>query len=547
MCVLTIRDALALPIFQQATVVAGEDGLEHIIRRVHIVDMPDADYEWATGGELLLTAGVGFYNAPQRLKSLIPQLVQKGLAGLVLSIGPYLKKSPEVMLISANELAFPIIELPENVPFIEVTEALLQQILNQQYALQDEANKIHQTLTQLVLDGGTLEDVAHELASILGRSITIESASFEVLATAQVGAVDAARTRSVETGRTAPDVAARLIERGIYKQLLEERCALHVPLMPDLDMYMERIVAPIIVSRQIIGYVWIIAGNHALTALDELAIERAATVVALIMFKERAVRDVEMTLRGDFFAHLLDVSQPSDAQLIERARQFHFDLALSYQVLIVQSEASTGTASALLSQRIENWLQGIYPALVVQREKRVVIVLQSRRELAGEAVARKLIDVFSHPTERILIGVGQSAQALTSLRRSYIQAVESLEVALSIGWQQGVMHFDQLGILHWLRHLPPEILAENKYLEFIHKLAAYDKQHKSELVSTLETYLDMGSVPSETAAKLFVHRNTLAYRLERIEAIIDLNLRDADCRLNLHIALKSYRLHYNGQ
>lgn len=539
---LTISDALQLPILKQATVVAGEKGLDNQIRRVHIVDMPDARYEWAKGGELLLTSGVGLFNAPERQKTIISELDEKGLAGLLISVGPYLEKTPDIMVTAANELALPIIELPQTVPFIEVTEALMQQILNRQYALQEEVGKIHRILTKLVLDGGTLQDVATELSLILERSVTIESASFEVLAAAQVGKVDAARTRSVETGRTAPNVASRLIERGIYQQLLETRRALRVPTMPDLDMNMERIVAPIIVSHQIIGYVWIIAGDHALTDLDEQAIEHAATIAALIMFKERAVRDVEMTLRGDFFADLLDVSDTAHARLYESAHQFKFDLAQSYQVLVAESLANAGATSALLPRRIENQLLGLYSALVVERESRVVIVLQSRRKLTGRSIAHELVDALSHPAETILIGVGRPAEALEDMSESYSQAIEALEVAQSLGRHEGVMHFDDLGILHWIRHLPQEVLYQNKYVELIHKLAEYDAQHQSDLTLTLETYLTMGSASSETAARLSVHRNTLAYRLQRIEELIGLDLHDVDCRLNLHIALISYRL-----
>ena len=61
---------------------------------------------------------------------------------------------------------------------------------------------------------------------------------------------------------------------------------LHIDPIPDLGMTMERIVAPIIVAHEIYGYIWIIAGDRPLTALDELAIEHAATVAALILFPE---------------------------------------------------------------------------------------------------------------------------------------------------------------------------------------------------------------------------------------------------------------------
>ena len=88
---LTIRDALQMSSFEEATIVAGIDGQNNVIRWVHIVDLPEAKYEWAKGGELLLTSGVGLRGEYERQYELIPKLADKNLAGLVLSVGHHLE------------------------------------------------------------------------------------------------------------------------------------------------------------------------------------------------------------------------------------------------------------------------------------------------------------------------------------------------------------------------------------------------------------------------------------------------------------------------
>jgi hypothetical protein len=87
-----------------------------------------------------------------------------------------------------------------------------------------------------------------------------------------------------------PEVTKRLLETGIYQQLLTKMRAVRVEPMPDLGMTMERIVAPIMVEREIHGYIWIISGSRPLTELDEMAIRHRATVAAFLIFKEQAVR-----------------------------------------------------------------------------------------------------------------------------------------------------------------------------------------------------------------------------------------------------------------
>jgi hypothetical protein len=129
---LTVREALKLPIFEGSQLVAGAAGLESLIRWVHIVDMPDANFEWRRRGVLLLTAGLGLVDNPTQQKNLIPKLVNEGFAGLVLSVGYYFDHVPEVMRETADSLNFPIIETPRKLLFINITEAILGRIVNQQ-------------------------------------------------------------------------------------------------------------------------------------------------------------------------------------------------------------------------------------------------------------------------------------------------------------------------------------------------------------------------------------------------------------------------------
>lgn len=537
---LTLRQALQLPCFSRARVVAGRAGLDREVRRVHVIDMPDATYTWGQGA-LLLTAGYGLKDSPERQAALIPLLAERGLVGVVFSIGWYFEAVPAAIRAAADAHQLPVIQLPPDVPFIDITERLYVEIINEQAALQARAGDIHRRLTELVLKGGDLTAVAEILSAILERSVLMDGAAFEVLAHAQHGPLDESRTRAIRQGRTSAEVVRRLMKRGLYAELQQRLRPVRVAAIPELGMTMERIVAPIVVGGEIYGYLWIVAGDRPLTELDELAIDHAATVAALVMLKEQAVFEAQQVQRGDFLAQLLRADAALDRPLLERAHLMGYQFDRPHQLLFVLYPPNI-TPAALAGQ-LQRWLRPTGDwSLVAAREHGVAIVIEATAANIGQELAHRLLKQLSGPTHPLVIGVSQAHANDTFLRRAYDEALTAAEIGQRLGRGAGVHCHWELGLLDWLYRLPPETLATNPYLGHIETLAAHDRDHHSDLVNTLEAYLEHGGALAEAAGALNVHRNTLLYRLERIEEIAAIDLRNVRQRMNLYVALKGFRL-----
>ncbi len=541
---LTLRQALKLSVFDKARVVAGAEGLDNVIRRAHVVDIPGTDYRDWGAGLLLFSSGYGFRDDPQQQAEYVPSLARQGVVGMVFSTGWYFDAAPEVMRRAADEHNFPIVEVPPDVQFVNVLERLYAELLNDQLALKERADDIHHRLTRLVLEGGDLAAITTTLADILERSILIESPTFDLLAAAQHGPVDENRLRTLEAGRTLPEVAYRLRKRGVYQQLQQKKRPIRLGTMPDIGMWMERVVAPIVAGDEVLGYIWIVSGDHPLTELDELAIDHAATVAALALLKDRAVRESQQVMRGDLLTQLLRPPAEYDANTLERARSVGYQVDRSHQVLFVvggpQNTGSAAISVAQVASRVEAWLRGLAIwALVVTRERGVVVIIESNSNEAGKELGERVVTEIGHVALPLVVGVSSARN--NGLRPLRDEAVESAEVAARLNGAK-VVGYWSLGLLDWLYHLPAEALSGNSYLTKVQELAAHDTKSNSDLVKTLEAYLEYGGALAEASAAINVHRNTLLYRLGRIEAITGVDLKDATQRLNLHVALKGYRL-----
>jgi purine catabolism regulator len=539
---LTLRQALKLACFRQATVIAGEKGLDRIVHRVHVVDIPDATYAWGSGA-LLLTAGYGLKDSPKRQAALIPTLVRHELVGMVFSIGWYFDQVPDVIRRAADEHHFPLLTVPPEVQFITITERLYTEIVSEQFALKERADDIHHRLTRLVLEGGDLSAVAQTLTHILERSVLIDSAGFEVLAHAEHGPMDESRQRVLRLGRTPPEIVQRIMRRGIYAEVQQKMRHVRLPAMPDLGMTMERVVAPIVVGGDIYGYIWIVAGDRPLTDLDELAIDHAATVAALVLLKEQAVREAEQAVRGDLLAQLLRLDSKLDSNTLERAHLAGYRTDHPHQALFVISRPAAAGALAQLATQIERKLRhwGEW-GLVVARERGIAVIVESRANATASALAQRLVAELNNAAQPLMIGAGQVYPNEKSLRRTYEEALEAAEIGQRLGNSARVVNFWELGLLDWLYRLPTDALEGNPYLRKVEILSEHDARTRGELTLTLETYLEYGGALAEAATALNVHRNTLLYRLGRIEEIADVDLRDTRQRINLYVALKGYRL-----
>src|SRR3712207_6690528 len=116
---ITVAEALRLPSLASATIVAGERGVERLVRGANVLE--DANIvRWMRGGELLLTTGYTFRDDPTHLSRLVPALAKRELAGLVIKLGLYLDAFPPSAELVANELDFPVIGLPSTVMFNDI-------------------------------------------------------------------------------------------------------------------------------------------------------------------------------------------------------------------------------------------------------------------------------------------------------------------------------------------------------------------------------------------------------------------------------------------
>jgi sugar diacid utilization regulator len=160
---------------------------------------------------------------------------------------------------------------------------------------------------------------------------------------------------------------------------------------------------------------------------------------------------------------------------------------------------------------------------------------------AGEGVLREMQSALSGYT--FAVGRSRLAEDPGDLRRAGGEALLAANVAEGEA-QDGVLAFEQTGAYRLLLSSMTENPAELQrfYSETVEPLVAYDEQYETELLQTLERFLEADGNVAGTAQRLFTHRHTVYYRLERVRELTGLDVSSSDGREKLSLGLKAMRV-----
>jgi len=319
----TIRDALKLESLKSAIVVAGHTGLDRELQWAHVIDIPDPA-PWVRPGQFLLTTGFAWPTQEREVRTLIRLLNERGLAAVGLAVPGYLNKFSDTARDEADRLNLPLIEIPFDVPFAQITEELHRAILTEQYKIIERSEQIHHVLTRATAERSNLNDLARTLGELLQRSVTFEDPDGKLLAYYATGAPeDIVRRQTLAEGHNPVQLQEALASSGVLDEVRASPGSLRVPSMPEIGLA-PRVVCPIRLGSELVGLVWIIEGDIKLSELDFRAAEHAALVAAVHVAHQRELATTEARLGYASFLSLLE-AEDDDPQAVERARLLGFE------------------------------------------------------------------------------------------------------------------------------------------------------------------------------------------------------------------------------
>ena len=293
-------------------------------------------------------------------------------------------------------------------------------------------------------------------------------------------------------------------------------------------------------TMEIDGYTYRRIGTNASSEFilfvegEDKVAERYAAILSISLANIKSYYDEKFDKSSFIKNIIMDNILPSD--IYAKSRELRFDGNESRVVLLIRFYNRT---DILPYDIIQNMFPDKMKDYVIAVGEQDIVVV---KELAGETstsaieqLAQGISDTLN--TEfycRVGIGIGTVVNNIKDLARSYKESQIAIEVGKVFESEKEIVSYENLGIGRLIYQLPTTLCEI--YLSEIFKHGSIETLDK-ETLQTIQIFFENNLNVSETSRKLFVHRNTLVYRLEKIKKLTGLDLRDFDHAITFKVAL----------
>lgn len=540
---ITVSDALKIGALSSCKLIAGKKGLNRKISYIDTMEVPNIQ-PWLKKNLLLITTGYSIKDDPEALSRLIVDLKKIGAAGLAIKTRFLGDISRETIRL-ADETAVPLIEIPKEVPTVEITMPLMKAIVDEHYHNLEFSERMNQKFLELELNNGSFDNIAKTLANLIALPVMIVSRTYSVLASA------------AGKGSSIPDAVFETDPSG--ERRLNGRISSRI-VGNDIMFRLENSEIPALfvrgvsVKKQICGYILVLCHGPDLDDMQQIALNHAAISVALEFSKLQKLDEHMRFLQNGLFLDLLAGNVKTKEEAESRARLLRWPLP-PVRVAVADIDRFETVSQNLSEEKIQNLKESLhqlirdyllsqkFPCTVIIHSDKFVTLLP--KSVAAEKITatfnriRSLIEC-RHGLS-VTVGISDPCTSYVELPFHYEEACDAINIGRAPGSGSQVQMISNVRFEQAILKSCSTVYFRRYVENTIGKLEQYDRQHETDLAKTLAVLTENMGARQKTAEKLFIHRNTLANRIGRIEKITGVDLSQNENLYRFGFALKIRR------
>ncbi|ANS77278.1 hypothetical protein AWM70_15925 [Paenibacillus yonginensis] len=540
----TVLDALTRPLFAGAEVAAGAGGLNRPIRWVHVLE--SADFESLIHGEeMILTTGVGFTANGMSPVAFLEQLIRKNAACLCLEIGHYFQAAPEEMVRLAEAHHFPLILFPHTVRFVDITLDLHSLIINRHHLMLQELEGTSREFYRLSLTSqGT-----SKILQLLQQSTQTELVYYPL------------------QGKPVLLPALPQEEQELYLTYMGGLAEEHEPAARSGEPVQvirefpgrKAVIKPVGALDQTWAYLMMLSPGRP-REYDCLLLDSASLSIAQELLRTRYMEERKCFSENGWVDDLLAGRVQGENQMKALVgpdfqhlnetpyRVCTLELRSRFQDKWNAAETEWETARFHLPLLLRSLFEkyAFQPLMTMKNNRIAILAFDLKAKLPSKHRLQQALNSLLHTAAgdklkeyTLVIGVSKPQTGLRNAMAASREARQALE--LHPCSQKSVLFYEDLGVFQLLMSLNDGSTLQTFIRSYLGPLIDHDESKGSELLLTLRVFLDHDGSKQIAARKLFIVRQSLYYRLEKITELLGEDFMEPENRISIQVALRAYQ------
>lgn len=534
-----LAEVLALPRFSDLQLLSSHSNLTQPLESVEITETPDVA-DFIPKNVMILTTAMIYKDDQEKLKPFIDSLKQAECTALGIKVGRFLDEiSPEIVAY-ASAVDLPLIKIPSTQPLGGLLHEIVGYLRDSKTEQMSVAFDIQKRFSTLLMQDVDATRFIAEFAKILNAPIILLSPWQQVIA----------HSNYFYGNQKSAEFFIEQLSKDHFQQLAQEKKIFR--LQDERQENIQVAGFPIRVNDYFPYYLLVLSPEQIPYPISEFAIDQAILVLTFMLFKNQKIAESFEHLKTDFLDRLLDTHQEALSKhqnWLELWKNYRLINSDYYQLAIVYGVTKPENETHIRYQQAEGqlifqWLKEQLPEILpdvalfkLKNQNKSILIFQSKKNdhlMILQNLAERLQQTLPIT---IRFALGNAYENLEDLPNSYIEASSTLEASLHAQKPATVQLFHPKGLAGLFEKIGTEDV-EYFWQQQLKELAYPTEPTLQELRKTLKVFLDFNCEITKTANALYLHRNTIKYRMNQCEKLLGTSIQEPETSLLLRVALE---------
>ncbi len=530
-----LKDLLEKKQFQYLKVLNDNADLSRTVFTIESTETPDVA-KYIPPNTLLIMTGMAFQNDPLRMCDFLEELNKRSCAGLAIKLGRFIDSLDQLVIDTADSLEIPLIQIPMDMTLGKVYQEILSYIWNNQNDYLLEALNAQQKISNLIRQGSSMKSIINNIALVLNKPIMVMDLFGEILEYSYTYM----KTEREETAQQVRSFTKSKLSKSGYS-IFDNKQGKHSCLYPIKG-----------VGRNT-NYVIISDFDPREKEENVLLIEHIIMTLELYFYRGLYVKYNEMEVKEKYLSLLIDQIEKeslNERQILAMGEFYGIKKMLEYRMVFLELgyEERRRFNQVNFSKKEERYIL-IYDwinNMLLQNENVIIFPQESKWRyvclMQGDSCDSVDFFISIHDIVKekfdfdIMVVLGGIVSSVVNLGNSFSEAEQCITDGSHDKEYPYLIRYKPKNMMELFKYIPErEIKVICEYT--LKGLAYPHDQMEEELRKTLETYVFCNSSISKTAESLYLHRNTIKYRLKKCEEILETDLSDVSNCFQIQLAL----------